>query len=64
MCVYVYVCVSIYVICVVICNTLSWKICDIKIAYRRLYKYVYYERVRVFVPSVSLGAIAFICKRV
>ena len=24
----------------------------------------YYERVSVFVPSVSLGAIAFICKRV
>ena len=46
--------------------TLSWKICEIhiQIAYRRLYKYVYYERVRVFVLSVSLGAIAFICKRV
>ena len=36
----------------------------LQIAYRRLYKYVYYERVRVFVPSVSLGAIGFICKRV
>ena len=39
---YVCICVfvRIYVICVVICNTLSWKICDIKIAYRRLYKCV------------------------
>ena len=52
-------------LCVVICNTLSWKIrnISIQIAYRQLYKYMYYERVRVFVPSVSFGAIAFICIR-